>query len=242
HQAGTRAGKLTAAADLVTVGEWLHSAGYATPEQTCLSGGSAGGVLVLSAVVRRPELWGAVIAVAPLADMIHYERFGIGRLWTKEFGAVIDPQDFAALLDFSPYHQAQMRGSARYPAVLLCGFDGDTRTDPEHPRKMCAALQWANAGERPVLLRYEAGVGHSARTTTREIDLAADAHAFAAAWTGLNGPDSITHTREEVNIVDDDDKDILLAVEDLPTTTAEQAMASKDGNDGGEVDGSSDFI
>lgn len=189
HRAGSRAGKLTATADLVAVGEWLHTSGYATPEQTCLSGGSAGGVLVLSAAVRRPELWGAVIAVAPLADMIRYERFGIGRLWTKEFGTVTDSCDFAALLNLSPYHRVQAQEGACYPAVLLCGFDGDTRTGPEHPRKMCAALQWANTGARPVLLRYETDVGHSARATSREIDLAADAHAFAAAWTGLGNPD-----------------------------------------------------
>lgn len=66
---------------------------------------------MLSAAVQRPELWGAVIAVAPLADMIRYERFGIGRLWTKEFGAVTDLRDFAALLEFSPYQQVQMRES-----------------------------------------------------------------------------------------------------------------------------------
>jgi prolyl oligopeptidase len=197
-------------------------------------------VLVLAVAVRRPELWGAVIAVAPLADMVRYERFGLGRLWTKEFGTATDPQDFSALLEFSPYHQAQMRKGARYPAVLLCGFDGDTRTGPEHARKMCAALQWSNAGERPVLLRYEAGVGHSTRATSREIELAAEVHAFAAAWTGLTGPEIDDRRREEVNAVDD--KDILLAAEDLPTTPAEQATASKDGNDGGEADGSSDFI
>lgn len=240
HRAGTRSGKLTAVSDLVAVGEWLYTEGYATPEQTCLSSGSAGGVLVLSAAVRRPDLWGAVISLAPLTDMIRYERFGLGGLWMKEFGTVTDPQDFQALLNFSPYHQAQLREGARYPAVLLCGFDGDTRTGPEHPRKMCAVLQWANAGDRPALLRYEAGVGHSARAISREIDLSAEAHAFAAAWTGLTGPGPDDDIGKEVNAVNDDD--ILLAAEDLPTTTAEQAMASKDGNDGGEADGSSDFV
>lgn len=39
-----------------------------------------------------------------------------------------------------------------------------------------------------------------------------------------------------------DEQDILLDIEDLPETTAERAMGSKDGNDGGEADGSSDFI
>lgn len=196
HRAGVRAGKLSAVGDLAAVGRWLHAEGYATPDQICLSGGSAGGVLVLSAAVHHPELWGAVIALAPLADMIRYEHFGLGRLWTKEFGSVGNPVDFRALLELSPYHQ--VRPGVSYPAVLLCGFDGDTRTGPEHPRKMCAAMQWATAGPRPVLLRYETDVGHSARAVSREIDLAAEAHAFAAAWTGLSDSGSDNETREVV--------------------------------------------
>ena len=69
--------------------------------------------------------------------------------------------------------------------MLFTVFDGDTRVDPLHARKMCAALQHATAGGRPVLLRREKDVGHGARAMSRTVALSADTLAFTAAQTGL---------------------------------------------------------
>jgi prolyl oligopeptidase len=90
------------------------------------------------------------------------------------------------LLRYSPYHR--VRAGVRYPAILFTVFDGDTRVDPLHARKMCAALQHAtgaDAAVRPVLLRREGNVGHGARAVSRTIGLSAETLAFAAAQTGL---------------------------------------------------------
>ena len=62
--------------------------------------------------------------------------------------------------------------------MLFTVFEGDTRVDPLHARKMAAALQHATAGDRPVLLRRETDVGHSARAVSRTVGLAADVLAF----------------------------------------------------------------
>lgn len=186
HLAGAGRHKVRAVRDLVAAADFLVSAGECTRDELCLSGGSTGGLLVLAAVALRPDLCAAVIASAPLADMVRFQRLGLGAMWTREFGTVTDPDDFAALLDYSPYHRVLRNPPTRYPAVLLTGFDGDTRTDAAHPRKMCAALLERAVGPRPVLLRYERGVGHGPRAVTRAIELAADAHAFAAAQTGLS--------------------------------------------------------
>jgi prolyl oligopeptidase len=72
-----------------------------------------------------------------------------------------------------------------YPAVLFTVFDGDSRVDPLHARKLCAALQYAQAGPRPILLRREKDVGHGARSMSRTIALSADTMTFLAAQTGL---------------------------------------------------------
>ncbi|QBI54634.1 prolyl oligopeptidase family serine peptidase [Streptomonospora litoralis] len=189
HLRGARRNKPRSVEDLVAAGEALVAEGVCTRRRLCLSGGSAGGLLVLAAAARRPDLCGAVIASAPLADMARFERMGLGPMWTREFGTAADPQDFAALMSYSPYHRVLQDGAANRPAVLLTGFHGDTRTDAAHPRKMCAALLHARAaGERPALLRYERDVGHGPRAVTKAIELAADAHAFAAAETGLAPP------------------------------------------------------
>lgn len=186
HLAGAGRHKVRAVRDLVAAADFLVARGECRRDELCLSGGSAGGLLVLAAIARRPDLCAAVIALAPLADMIRFPQLGLGAMWSREFGSVTDPEDFAALLDYSPYHRVLRTPPAAYPAVLLTGFHGDTRTGPAHPRKMCAALQERTRGPRPILLRYEHGVGHGPRAVSRAVELAADAHAFAAAQTGLS--------------------------------------------------------
>src|SRR5699024_5906443 len=143
-----------------------------------------GGLLVLAAATTRPDLCGAVIASAPLADMARFERMGLGRMWTREFGTASDPDDFAALMSYSPYHRG-LESTVRTPRGQ---FPSIPLTAAAHRRKMCAALlptTRQEPGRPPVLLRYERGVGHGPRAVSRAIALAADAHAFAAHRTGL---------------------------------------------------------
>ncbi|NYJ32915.1 prolyl oligopeptidase [Nocardiopsis aegyptia] len=191
HLRGSGRDKPRAVQDLVAAADALVGAGVCARHQLCLSGGSAGGLLVLAAAAARPDLCEAVIASAPLADMARFERLGLGRMWTREFGTAADPDDFAALMSYSPYHRVLDRAvhapGHRYPDILLTGFAGDTRTGAAHPRKMCAALLAAarHDGRPPVLLRYERDVGHGPRAVSRAVGLAADAHAFAAQRTGL---------------------------------------------------------
>ena len=100
-----------------------------------------------------------------------------------EYGDPDVPEELGWLLGYSPYHQVE--DGVDYPATMFAAFDNDTRTDPMHARKMCAAVQHATSGWRPVLLRTEGEVGHGARSTTRAIDESADTLAFLARWTGL---------------------------------------------------------
>jgi prolyl oligopeptidase len=71
--------------------------------------------------------------------------------------------------------------------VLFTTFESDTRVDPMHARKLCAALQHATAGGGPILLRRERQVGHGARSVSRTVDLGVDQLAFFAARLGLSG-------------------------------------------------------
>ncbi|HLS33151.1 MAG TPA: prolyl oligopeptidase family serine peptidase, partial [Brevibacterium sp.] len=135
---------------------------------------------------QRPDLFAAAVCSAPLLDVVRYERFGLGELWSVEYGSADDPEALGWLLDYSPYHRV-VEGTA-YPATLFAVFDNDTRVDPLHARKMCAALQHATAApleDRPVLLRRESEVGHSSRAVSRTVSLSADQLAFVAHHTGL---------------------------------------------------------
>ncbi|MDQ1701203.1 MAG: prolyl oligopeptidase [Frankiaceae bacterium] len=188
HRAGMRQQKQNVFDDFHAAAEHLIATGWTTPDQLGISGGSNGGLLVGAAVTQRPDLFTAVVCSAPLLDMVRYELHGLGQLWSTEYGSAADPSELAALHAYSPYHN--VREGVDYPSVLFTVFDSDTRVDPLHARKMCAALQHATSGDRPILYRREADVGHGARSVTRSVGLSVDTMAYLASRTGLSIGDS----------------------------------------------------
>jgi prolyl oligopeptidase len=189
HRAGMLDRRQNVFDDFHAAAEKLVADGWTTPGQLGIYGGSNGGLLVGAAITQRPDLYAAAVCSAPLLDMVRYERFGLGETWNTEYGTAADPQQLGWLLSYSPYHH--VTDGVRYPGVLFTVFDNDTRVDPVHAWKMCAALQHATSAplsERPVLLRREADVGHSSRAVSRSVALSADILAFLARHTGLPLP------------------------------------------------------
>ncbi|GGO22261.1 prolyl endopeptidase [Microbispora rosea subsp. aerata] len=186
HQAGTRVRKQRVFDDFDAAADYLFARGWTGPGLLGIMGESNGGLLTAAALTQHPGKYAAVVCVAPLLDMIAYERLGMGPSWRNEYGSVRDPDEFRALLAYSPYHA--VRPGVRYPPVLFAVADGDTRVDPCHSRKMCAMLQHASAGPGPVLYRLERDVGHGARAASRKAALLADVISFLAAHLGLEPP------------------------------------------------------
>jgi prolyl oligopeptidase len=184
HRAGMRERKQNVFDDFAAAAERLVEAGWTSPERLGVSGGSNGGLLVGAALTQHPDLFAGVVCSAPLLDMVRYEGFGLGETWNDEYGRAADPTEFGWLYAYSPYHH--VRQGTRYPAVLFTVFESDTRVDPLHARKLCAALQWATTSGRPVLLRRERNVGHGARSVSRTVDLTVDTLGFMAAQLGLH--------------------------------------------------------
>jgi prolyl oligopeptidase len=183
HRAGMLGHKQNVFDDFHAAAETLIADGWTTPAQLAISGGSNGGLLVGAALTQRPELFAAVVCSAPLLDMVRYEKFGLGATWNVEYGSADVPEQLGWLLGYSPYHRVVP--GTDYPATLFTIFDGDSRVDTLHARKLCAALQHATSGDRPILLRLEKDVGHGARAMSKSIALTADTLTFAAAHTGL---------------------------------------------------------
>jgi prolyl oligopeptidase len=183
HRAGMRERKQNVFDDFHAAAEKLIADGLTAPDRLAISGGSNGGLLVGAALTQRPDLYRAAVCSAPLLDMVRYERFGLGETWNDEYGTASDPEQLGWLLAYSPYHH--VRKGVAYPATLFTIFDSDTRVDPMHARKMCAALQHATSAEAPILLRNESDVGHDARSITRSVGLTTDTLTFMAAETGL---------------------------------------------------------
>jgi prolyl oligopeptidase len=159
HNAAKRRNRQTAYDDFLCAAEWLVKTGRTAPGKLAIFGGSNSGLLVGAALTQRPDLFGAVVCMVPMLDMLRYHLFDNARVWKNEFGTVDDPDDFAALAKYSPYHR--VRDGVAYPATMIVSGDADRNCNPLHARKMTARLQAANTSEHPIFLDYSKFRGHS---------------------------------------------------------------------------------
>jgi prolyl oligopeptidase len=169
--------------DFNGAGEWLIANGYTSPQRLAIQGGSNGGLLVAACLTQRPDLFGAVHCAVPVIDMLRYHKFTAGRYWTGEYGnAETDPDHFQFMLAYSPLHNIQ--ADTTYPPTLITTADTDDRVVPLHSKKFAAALQTADSGRNPLLLRIETKAGHGlGKPTSKLIEENSDIYAFL--WTIL---------------------------------------------------------
>jgi prolyl oligopeptidase len=159
HEAAKRQNRQTAYDDFLCAAEWLIETGRTAPARLAIFGGSNSGLLVGAALTQRPDLFRAVVCMVPMLDMLRYHLFDNAHIWKNEFGSVDDPNDFAALAKYSPYHQ--VRQGTAYPATMIVSGDSDRNCNPLHARKMTARLQTANVSDHPIFLDYSEFRGHS---------------------------------------------------------------------------------
>ena len=178
HRAGMLERKQNVFDDFIAAAEFLIGAGYTTPDRLAIEGGSNGGLLVAAVMLQRSDLFGAVICRVPVADMLRYHLFTVGRFWIPEYGSADDPAQFEFLLKYSPYHN--VREGARYPATLVMTADTDDRVSPGMAKKFAARLQAEGAGG-PFLIRIETKAGHGAgKPLAKLIEEDADILSFVA--------------------------------------------------------------
>ena len=177
HTAGMREKKQNVFDDYIAAAEWLISSGYTKKERLAIAGGSNGGLLVSAVEMQRPDLYGAVICQVPVADMLRYQKFTLGRYWIAEYGSSEVAGDFPFLYKYSPYHN--VRDGVAYPATLITTADTDDRVDPGHSKKLAARMQAAQGGDQPVLIRVETKAGHGGgKPTSKILDEQADVWTF----------------------------------------------------------------
>jgi len=174
HQAGTKTHKQNVFDDFIAAGEWLRDSGVSSG--TAIHGRSNGGLLAGATVLQRPDLFAAALPSVGVLDMLKFEKWTIGWAWSSDYGTVADPEQFKALHAYSPVHNAV---PAEYPPVLISTADHDDRVVPAHSFKFAAALQHAQQGPAPILIRIETQAGHGAgKSQAMGIDEATDELAF----------------------------------------------------------------
>ncbi len=185
HDGGRLANKQNVFDDFIAAGEYLISQGTTSKAKLAIQGGSNGGLLVGAVVNQRPDLFAAALPQVGVMDMLRFDRFTAGRYWVDDYGYPSKEADFKVLLAYSPYHN--VKSGVAYPAILATTADTDDRVVPGHTFKYAAAIQHADIGPRPHLVRIETRAGHgSGKPTDKVIEEAADLWAFAAKWTGMD--------------------------------------------------------
>jgi prolyl oligopeptidase len=184
HDAGTKLKKQNVFDDFIAAAEWLIKNKYTVPAKLGINGGSNGGLLVGAVVNQRPELFGAAVPQVGVMDMLRFHKFTIGWAWVSDYGSSDNAEEFKALLAYSPLHN--IKNGVKYPPILVTTADHDDRVVPAHSFKYVAALQAADTGPAPKLIRIETSAGHGAgKPTSKIIEERSDVLAFMANAFGL---------------------------------------------------------
>ena len=184
HKAGTKLQKQNVFDDFIAAAEWLIKNNYTQPAKLGIQGGSNGGLLVGACMTQRPDLFGACLPAVGVMDMLRFHKFTAGRFWVDDYGSADNPDEFKALLAYSPYHS--LKAQTRYPATLVTTADTDDRVVPGHSFKFAARLQESHSGDAPVLIRVETRAGHGAgKPTSKLIEETADLWAFLVKNLGV---------------------------------------------------------
>jgi prolyl oligopeptidase len=178
HQAGMKLKKQNVFDDFIGAAEWLIANKYTSTPKLAISGGSNGGLLVGACEIQRPELFGAALAAVGVMDMLRFDKFTIGWAWKADYGAPSEnAEEFAAIYRYSPLHN--VKAGVAYPPTLIATADHDDRVFPAHSFKFAAAMQVAQAGAKPVLIRIETRAGHGGgMPLSKRVELAVDQFAF----------------------------------------------------------------
>jgi prolyl oligopeptidase len=177
HEAGTKSKKQNVFDDFIAAAEWLIANKYTSRPKLSIGGGSNGGLLVGAAITQRPDLFGAALPSVGVMDMLRFQKFTIGWAWVSDYGSSDNAEEFKYLYAYSPLHN--IKPGVKYPATLITTADHDDRVVPAHSFKFAAALQAAQGGPAPVLIRIETKAGHGAgKPTSKIIDEITDEWGF----------------------------------------------------------------
>ena len=128
-----------------------------------IMGGSQGGLLVGGTFALYPELFHAVVAQVPLADMRRFSHLLAGASWMAEYGDPDKPEDWAYIQTWSPYHL--LKKDAAYPTPFFWTNTRDDRVHPAHARKMVAKLE---AQGHPVYYFENTEGGHGSGAVNKQ--------------------------------------------------------------------------
>ncbi len=190
HIAGTKLQKQNVFDDCIACAEYLINNQYTSPKYLALNGGSNGGLLVGAVVNQCPDLFAVAVPQVGVMDMLRYHLFTIGWNWASDYGTSEDDEAmFKALYAYSPLHTIQSGENVHYPAIMVTTADHDDRVVPAHSFKYAAALQAAQTGDQPKIIRIDTKAGHGGgKPISKVLEEQADIYSFILYNMGLTYP------------------------------------------------------
>ena len=177
HHAGMLQQKQHTFDDVVAAAQLLIARKITSRAKLALRGSSFGGLMVGAVIAQRPDLFGAAIPESAPLDLLRFQKFGTGASMAVETGSSDQSEAaFRALYAYSPLHA--LRPGVSYPATMIVTGDHDDRVFPAHSYKFAAALQHAQGGDAPILLRVAVNAGHDYGVAGTAADGIADRYAF----------------------------------------------------------------
>lgn len=184
HKAGMLDKKQTVFDDFISAAEYLIAQKYTASDKLAIQGRSNGGLLVGAVMTQRPDLFAVALPGVGVLDMMRYHKFTVGWGWAVEYGSSDNAEQYAYLKKYSPLHN--IHAGTKYPATFITTADHDDRVVPAHSFKFSSALQAAQGGDAPVLIRVDVDAGHGAgKPLAKIIDEDADWMSFMMWNSGI---------------------------------------------------------
>jgi prolyl oligopeptidase len=169
HEAGTKLKKQNVFDDFIAAAEWLIANKYTSSSKLAIQGGSNGGLARRRSFESTSELFRAGDRAGGRDGHAAFQKFTIGWNWIADYGSSeANEAEFKALYAYSPIHN--VRPGVKYPSTLITTADHDDRVVPAHNYKYAAALQAAQGGPNPILIRVDTNSAHGASNTTKSIE------------------------------------------------------------------------
>ncbi|PHR20936.1 MAG: S9 family peptidase [Sphingopyxis sp.] len=155
--------------DVSDGGRWLIREGIAKPEALSIVGWSYGGYAALQSAVTYPDLFKAVIAIAPVTDLALKKNNN-----NKEYSSAVEDDRVGSGPHIKEGSPAQNVDQIKAPVMLFHG-DLDQNVFINQSKFMEDKLK--NAGKAVTFIEYE-GLAHSLQNSAARIDMLTKSAAF----------------------------------------------------------------
>jgi prolyl oligopeptidase len=163
HKAAVKEKHIHNFEDFAAVAQDIAARKITSARHLGIMGGSQGGLLVSGTLALYPDLFHAVVAQVPLADMKRFSHLLAGASWIAEYGDPDKAEDWAYIQTWSPYQL--LKPDAKYPTPFFWTNTRDDRVHPAHARKMVAKLE---AQGHPVYYFENTEGGHGSGAVNKQ--------------------------------------------------------------------------